>query len=600
MLFGPMPLMLLMSAGFAVLLAAVIGPQVGWWKAISWAALCVVVCIARWLHVVKNRRSRRDPDRVLRETTWTSAIHGAAWGLAGAWLMPVNDLVTVAIIASTLIGGAAVCTFTFQAHMGTNMAMNLPMLMPAALALLTRMDKYGAFAMAGLFFLSVTMLLEGRRAERRIIELLWLRFTTDRIAQERAEALKMAKQHSDVKDQFLATMSHEIRTPLNGMLGLAQIIEERLPARAGILGETRQQAALIRQSGKHLLSLINAVLDYSKLEVGQLSIDSKPFDLRALLNEVVGLTRVNAASKSLPVYTVFHLPDPCWVMGDEARVRQVLFNLLGNAVKFTESGHITVKVKRCDCPHDTPTVDNPEPPCARKVNFIIEDTGVGVAPSQIDRMFEAFTQLESTFSRRLEGTGLGLTISRELARAMQGDVVCQSELGRGSVFTFTALLPTCVNPPVPAEPTPPLEASTPVAPAAHTLSGHVLVVEDNPVNALVTQTHLNNRGLQVTLASDGQEALDVLKQIGHGIDLVLMDCQMPVLDGLEATRRLRVYEHEQHLPHVPVVALSANVSPNDVRRCRDMGMNSHLAKPFELHDLDQVLKTYLQEAPVTA
>jgi two-component system, sensor histidine kinase len=280
-------------------------------------------------------------------------------------------------------------------------------------------------------------------------------------------------------------------------------------------------------------------------------------------------------------------------------VRQVLFNLLGNAVKFTETGHVTLRVKRCECNHDEPTHDHPEPPCARKVNFIIEDTGVGVEPSQIDRMFEAFAQLDSTFSRRLEGTGLGLTISRELARAMQGDVVCQSQPGQGSTFTFTALLPTCMNPPVQVPGVEPLaEPDLPMP--KEKLSGHVLVVEDNAVNALVTQTHLNNHGLQVTLASDGQQALDLLKLMGSEFDLVLMDCQMPVMDGLEATRRLRVHEHEHHWPHVPVIALTANVSTEDIRRCRAVGMNSHLAKPFELEDLDQVLKTYLQTEAVTA
>lgn len=600
MLYAPMPVMLLMSTCFAVAMATVVGAQVGWQPAIAWACLCVAVCLVRWLYVINNRRPRQDDaERILRHTTWLSAAQGAAWGLAGVWLMPVNDLVTTAVICSTLIGGAAVCTFAFQAHMGTNVAMNIPLLLPTAMMLLTRMDKYGAFGAAGLCFLCVTLLVEGKRAERRIIELLWLRFTTDRIAQERAEALKLAKQHSDVKDQFLATMSHEIRTPLNGMLGLAQLIEERLPPRPGILGDTRQQATLIRQSGRHLLSLINAVLDYSKLEVGQLAIESKPFDLRALLNEVVSLTRVNAAGKSLPLYTVFHLPDPCWVEGDAARVRQVLFNLLGNAIKFTETGHVTLRVKRCECNHDEPTHDHPEPPCARKVNFIIEDTGVGVEASQIDRMFQAFTQLDSTFSRRLEGTGLGLTISRELARAMQGDVVCQSQPGEGSTFTFTALLPTCMNPPVQAPE--PAAMQAPELPATkERLSGHVLVVEDNAVNALVTQTHLNNQGLQVTLASDGQQALDLLKLMGQEFDLVLMDCQMPVMDGLEATRRLRMHEYETHRPHVPVIALTANVSADDILRCRAVGMNSHLAKPFDLDELDQVLKTYLQTEAVTA
>ncbi len=594
MLFSPLRLMLGTGSLFAVALAVLLGEKIGWFYTLGWAALCMLTAASRWVHLAKYSKNHHGhPERVLRQAIWLTTLHGSAWGLAGLWLTPSTDMMTTAIIVTTLASGVALATFTHQAHMGSNIAMNLPMLLPAALMVFLRMDGVGFYGSAGLVFLSITFLLEGKRSERRIIELLWLRFTTDRIAQERASALKLAQQHSDMKDQFLATMSHEIRTPLNGMLGLAQLMEERLPARPGILGETRQQATLIRQSGRHLLSLINSVLDYSKLEVGQLVIESKPFDLRALVNEVVSLTRVNAASKSLPLYAVLHLPEPSWVEGDAARVRQVLFNLLGNAIKFTESGHVTLRVQRCDCKHEAPTADKPMPPCARKVNFIIEDTGVGVEASQIDRMFQAFTQLESTFSRRVEGTGLGLTISRELARAMKGDVVCVSRPGEGSAFTFSALLPACDAPPITAD----MDA---INSDNDQLLGHVLVVEDNPVNALVAQTHLVNQGLLVTLAADGQEALTLLTQANHEFDLVLMDCQMPVMDGLEATQWLRAHEKAHQLAHVPVIALTANVSPEDIARCHDCGMDAYLAKPFDLQDLSNILKTHLPIKAVTA
>jgi two-component system, sensor histidine kinase len=590
MLFSALPLMLGMGSLFAVALAILLGSKVGWVYTLSWAGLCALTASFRWVHLVKYGKHRHDmPERVLHQSMWLTGLHGSAWGLAGAWLTPDADMMTISVVVTTLAAGIALATFTHQAHMGSNIAMNIPTLLPAAVMLLMRLDGLGLYGFAGLAFLSVTFLLEGKRSERRIIELLWLRFTTDHIAQERASALKLAQKHSDLKDQFLATMSHEIRTPLNGILGLAQLMEERLPNRAGILGETRQQATLIRQSGRHLLSLINSVLDYSKLEVGQLVIESKPFDLRALVNEVVNLSKVNAASKSLPLYAVLQLPEPCWVEGDAARVRQVLFNLLGNAVKFTESGSITLKVKRCDCKHEPPSKDKPATPCSRKVNFIVEDTGIGVEANQLDRMFQAFTQLESTFSRRVEGTGLGLTISRELARAMKGDVICSSIPGEGSTFTFSADLPACEAASQADEAQAPREEII-----RDQLQGHVLVVEDNAVNALVVQTHLDNQGLLVTLASDGQEALRLLSQINHGIDLVLMDCQMPVMDGLEATSLVRAHENKHQCPPVPIIALTANVSPEDIDKCLSCGMNGYLAKPFELQDLNQVLRANLQ------
>ncbi|HEX5371832.1 MAG TPA: ATP-binding protein [Aquabacterium sp.] len=618
MLYAPTPVMVMMSAAFAVALGVVVGDKIGWWTTTLWALACVLICAVRMVHWwAYSRAEDREDPRWLSSLVILCGIHGGIWGLAGVWLMPVDDLVTTAIIVSTLMGATAICTFTLQAHIGPNLAMNVPQLMPAAFMLLTRMDAFGWFGAAGLSFMCLFMILEGHRAERRISELLWLRFTTDRISQERAEALKLAQRHSAIKDQFLATMSHEMRTPLHGILGLAQLIHQRLPARAGVLSDARQHASLIQRSGEHLLSLINDVLDFSRIEAGQLHVDRSPFDLRSVLDEVMALSRVTAASKQLSLIDAIDLPRPCLVEGDAARVRQVLYNLLGNAIKFTDTGHVRLRTTRLDTPQ------------GQQLNFMIEDTGVGIPASQVERVFEAFAQLNASFGRRHQGTGLGLTISREIARAMGGDITCQSTPGQGSTFTLSLPLPaaqsdtpaatlTRLQPLSDDVVTRPLDVDD-RAPSASTaperslpaprsdvtrpdsaMHGHVLLVEDNPVNALVAQASLSELGVQVSLACDGQAALDLLLQADHGFDLVLMDCQMPVLDGIEATRRLRAHENEVGCPNVPVIALTANAMPQDRQRCAAAGMDDHLAKPFRMEELREVLVRHLHPGQVTA
>ncbi len=638
MLFAPTVLMVWMSSVFAVALAVVVGPSVGYVPAIVWAALCVLAGGVRLLHAQAYRRAEdRDHPRWLHSLVAVCFLHGACWGLAGAWLMPVDDMVTVAVIVATLVGAGSLTTFTLQAHLWPNMAMSMPLMLPGGLMLLTRLDSYGLFGAVGMISLNVVMLMESRRAERRITELLWLRFTTDRISQERADALKLAQRHSAVKDQFLATMSHEMRTPLHGILGLAQLIHQRLPARAGVVGDARQHAALIQRSGEHLLSLISDVLDFSRIEAGKLVIDRTVFDLRTVLDDVLALSRVTATGKQLPLIEHIDLPRPCLVEGDPARVRQVLYNLLGNAIKFTDTGHVQITVARRHCPddgdeaaHHHDTAAGPETGCARRISFEIRDTGVGIPPDQVDRIFEAFQQLDSTFGRRHQGTGLGLTISREIARAMGGDIICQSAPEAGSTFTMTVPLPSvaadALPPLMPAwhgsglrdtsdtlisndmRTAPPVNAASSdsrVAPAAPPgepppLQGHVLLVEDNPVNALVAQATMTQMGLQVTLVSDGQQALDLLTREAHPFDAVLMDCQMPILDGVEATRRLRTHENEVGRPNVPVIALTANAMPQDRQRCAAAGMDDHLAKPFRQEELQAVLQRHLHHRPISA
>jgi signal transduction histidine kinase/ActR/RegA family two-component response regulator len=501
-------------------------------------------------------------------------------------------MVTSAVLASTLVGACAIGTFTLQAHLQPNLATNLPTLVPASLMLLSRQDTYGFFGGLGLLSLMALMLFESRRAERRITELLWLRFTTDRIARERTHALVLAQRHSAVKDQFLATMSHEMRTPLHGILGLARLLLDRLPERPGVLHESRHQVELIERAGEHLLHIINDVLDFSRIEAGKLQIQHATFDLRTLLDEIIELQRVTAQEKGLRLLADVRLPHPCWVSGDASRLRQMLHNLLGNAIKFTELGEIRVRVAT-------------EPQGGgHTVVFHVQDTGVGIPADQLGLIFDAFHQVDGSFVRRHKGTGLGLTITREIARAMGGDVACDSEVGRGSVFTLkvplhpmaapsqassTAAIPATAVASAFGQGVP---AGTDAA-AVPLFSGRILLVEDNPVNALVAEANLARLGLDVTRAEDGAQALSMLQHLERPFDLVLMDLQMPELDGMEATRRLRCWENDQRLEPIPVVALTANALSTDRARCLSAGMDDHLPKPFRAEELLVVLQRHL-------
>ena len=610
MLFAPTLPVAVLSAVSAIGLALLLADEVGHQRAMLWAAFCVIASLVRVMHLSRySGASDRANVFWLHSLTALCALHGLSWGVAG-FMMPVQDLVTTAVIVATLVGACAVCTFTLQAHLQPNLAINLPMLLPAALMLLTRQDAYGWYGGVGLLALLMLMLFESRRAERRITELLWLRFTTDRIARERAEALKLAQRHSAVKDQFLATMSHEMRTPLHGILGLARLVHKHLPARTGPLGEARHQVELIERTGEHLLGIINDVLDFSRIEAGRLQVDQSAFDLQTVMLDVLTLLTITASDKGLHLVTEVDLPDPCWVRGDPARVRQVLHNLVGNAIKFTEAGQVTVRVQRAPGATGLPDAEATMPP----VLFEVEDTGVGIPPHHLPLIFEAFHQVDGSFGRRHHGTGLGLTISREIARAMGGDITCRSTPGKGSVFSLTV--------PLPAVPVQQVDVNLPIGMGTreghgdaslvrHGLAdpamgldrcqGHVLLAEDNPVNALVAEAALANLGLQVTRVEDGEQALAALQTPGHGFDLVLMDCQMPVLDGIEATRRLRAWEHDRGRDPIAVIALTANALSSDRERCMAAGMNEHLAKPFRQEELLAVLQRHLLSAlPTTS
>jgi signal transduction histidine kinase/CheY-like chemotaxis protein len=374
----------------------------------------------------------------------------------------------------------------------------------------------------------------------------------------RREAERLAR----VKSEFLANMSHEIRTPLNAVLGLAQIGTRDRTGRAAL-----ENFQGILDAGRHLLSIVDDILDFSKLEAGKLSVERRPFRLQAAVDAVVGLVAGRTAAKglSLPVTLAPGLAD--WVEGDALRLKQVLVNLLSNAVKFTDRGQVALSV---------------DAEGAGWVAFRVADTGIGMDESLITRLFQPFEQADGSMTRRFGGTGLGLAISHNLAALMGGEILVESRPGQGSVFTLRLPLPRAAA----SEPSPSLARNA----GEPRLSGlRVLAAEDNDVNRLILQAQLENEGCHVVFAKNGLEALAGVAHAGAGaFDAVLMDVQMPVMDGLEATRQLR-----ELTPTLPVIGLTAHALPDEREKCLAAGMVDHVTKPV---DIDRLVACLLHRA----
>jgi signal transduction histidine kinase/CheY-like chemotaxis protein len=383
-------------------------------------------------------------------------------------------------------------------------------------------------------------------------------------------AIEQAKASSRAKGEFLANMSHEIRTPLNGVIAASDLLRQRrdLPPAAA------EHVRIIGESGELLLKLIGDILDLSKIEAGQLDLEQHAFELTPLLGDTLSLlaSRAGASNVELDWTVAPGLPER--LVGDSFRLRQVLLNLASNAVKFTPpGGRVDVRVTAASAAAE---------PVA--VRFEVRDTGIGMDAATRERIFERFTQADSSTTRRFGGSGLGLAISANLVRLMGGNLEVESELGRGSVFFFT--LPF-------ARPTAALAEPAVEMPIEAQLGLHVFVVEDNAVNRAILTAQLQQLGCRHTVAHDGEEALATLTR--EPVDVILMDCHMPRLDGWETTQRLRAWandpdEARRRVATLPVIALTAAALPEERQRCVDAGMTGFLSKPVRLAELHQVLR----------
>ncbi len=383
-----------------------------------------------------------------------------------------------------------------------------------------------------------------------------------------ATAAASANARNEAKSRFLAKMSHEIRTPMNGVLGIVELLKE-----SNLDSTQKHYIKLIEDSGSSLIKVINDILDYSKIEADKLEFENITFDLPLMLNDICNFYSSQSSNKKLTFESAISTDIPSSVVGDPVRIRQIITNLLSNALKFTSSGVIELKV-------NVQHIDNKE--CT--LYFAITDTGIGVAQESLDTLFSSFVQADPSNTRNFGGTGLGLAICKQLVELMGGEIGAQSRINEGSCFWFTLSLALPDTSSISSN----SDTSQEIGKTKQSILHHpscVLVVEDNDINREVIQGMLERLNVNAEYVCNGKQAVDAYEHSHDKYSLILMDCEMPVMDGFSATKNIRLHEQEKSLESIPIIAITAHAIPGYKEKCLEAGMNDHIAKPVQRDEL---------------
>ena len=574
-----MPAALLLSVVASLVLTLIYAYYNGLLIALfGWIGLLAVTSVGRYAFVRHfHARSGEYPVQAWAlGFTILAGLAGFAWSVPASGLLPGIAAASRPALASVTGAIAAIGGYSLFPYFPAYAAFALGTCLPVIIGVIRSDNLILNQIGITLAFFIVMVLGAGRRLSAAHRDLIVTRLDLE-------QTQRVAQSASNAKNRFLANMSHELRTPLNGVIGMADLL-----LRTSLDERQHRQASTIARSGRTLLAILTDILDIAKIEAGKLTLVARDFELPAAVDEVDSLFRARATEKGLEFRIVWHPRVPRAVRGDRVRFVQILGNLVANAVKFTERGSVEVRI--------LPAGETDPGLNALRVRCEVVDTGIGLAPEQCTRIFDSFEQADDGVARRFGGTGLGLAIARQLVVAQGGEIGVTSEPAVGTTFWFelpfarsTALgtdaMQARVSTPRKAAP-----AATPLGRAAS-----VLVVEDNPANREVMRSMLEELGLDSAFATDGVDALNRFGE--RQFDLVLMDCQMPHMDGFETTQRLRSIETRRGITdHVPVIAVTAHAIEGYRERCLTAGMNDYLTKPVTVERLRETIERHLKRA----